>query len=50
MSCVRACESRVHPALFALHLQHMRMAAHFPALEFFSATKKNNNAAKFFVS
>ena len=49
-SRVRACESRVHPALFAFAFAVYANGCAFARLNFsLHAAKKNNNAAKFFV-
>ena len=51
MSRGRACESRVHPALFAFAFAAYAYGCAFARWEFFllHAAKKNHNAAKIFV-
>ena len=50
-SRVRACESRVHPTLFALAFTVYANECTFACWNFsFHAAKKNDNAANFFVS
>ena len=50
-SRVHACESRVHLALLAFAFEAFAYGCTFACWNFLSlAAKKNNNAAKFFVS
>ena len=50
-SCVHACEPRVHLALLAFAFAAYAYGCTFARWNFLSlAAKKNNNAAKFFVT